>query len=68
MAGARDQSGRTRRLAGMIPPFRLIELLFMAERTAMPVADDTETPPAVPGYRVISADRSGDGTSLLVPR
>jgi len=36
--------------------FWLIELLLVAERTAMPVADGTEASSAAPGYRVISAD------------
>src|SRR5215469_3806758 len=42
--GSRDRLGRARHLAGTAPPFRLIEFFLMAERTAMPVADDTEGP------------------------
>jgi hypothetical protein len=39
----------------MSPLIKLIELLLMTERTAMAVTDDTESPSAVPGFRVISA-------------
>ena len=58
-------------MTGMTRTFRLIELLSMAERTAMPVADDPEVPLAAPGYRMTSAGLAagpGDGASLLVPR
>ena len=49
-------------------PFRLIELFLVAERTAMPVADDTEAPSAAPGYRVISADlAAGPSVSVVMP-
>ena len=48
--------------------FRLIELLSMAERTAMPVADDTKALSAAAGYRVISADlAAGPGVSVVIP-
>jgi hypothetical protein len=55
------------------------KLFLVAERTAMPVADDTEAPSAAPGCRMISADLaagpsvsvvadgSTDGASFLVP-
>ena len=55
------------------------KLFLVAERTAMPVADDTGAPSAAPGCRMISADLaagprvrtvadgSTDGASLLVP-
>jgi hypothetical protein len=35
---------------------QLIASFFVAERTAMPVADGMEPPSAAPGYRVISTD------------
>ena len=48
--------------------FRLIELLSMAERPAMPVADDTEALSAAAGYRVLSADlAAGPSVSVVIP-
>jgi hypothetical protein len=45
---------------------RLIELDFMAERTAMPVPDDT--PLAASGYRMVSADLAiGPGLNVVIP-
>jgi hypothetical protein len=55
-------------MAGTMWTFRLIELLSMAERTAMPVTDDTEALSAAAGYRVISADlAAGPSVSVVIP-
>jgi hypothetical protein len=58
VAGPERPSGRVVDLAGrddVVVPAD-IELFLVAERTAMPVADDAEALSAAPGYRVISAD------------